>query len=60
MNREYFTEKVDAYQIAIQALLYHESDSDNRYSARLRDRLAKKLQREIDHWCDENQTLLNE
>jgi hypothetical protein len=39
-------EKIDAYEVAISALLSYESDADTQNSARTREWLADKLNRE--------------
>jgi hypothetical protein len=50
----YATEKIEAYNVAIEALLGHEpADGDPTGIARkLRRALAAKLDREIQKWCD--------
>ena len=52
----YRTEKIEAYNVAIEALRMHEpADGDPTGIAyKLRDRLAKKLDREIQKWADNN------
>jgi len=56
ITEEYVTEKIEAYNIAIQALEIHEpaSDCDWRLAKMLRTRLKNKLNREIQTWCDKN------
>jgi hypothetical protein len=50
----YVTEKIEAYNVAIEALLNHEpADGDpTGLARRLRRALARKLDREIQRWCD--------
>lgn len=56
INEEYILEKIEAYNVAIQALYAHESDSDpeSGIAKILREKLALKLDREIQRWCDLN------
>lgn len=54
---EYIEEKVEAYNVAIEALRNHEpmSDGNDKLAKQLRDKLAAKLDREIDRWlCNHN------
>lgn len=53
MTEEYFEEKVEAYNVAIEALREHEpaSDGNQKLAKRLRDHLANKLDREINSWA---------
>lgn len=52
VTEEYATEKLEAYNVAIEALRMHEpgSDCDQELAAKLRERLAQKLEREIAAW----------
>lgn len=52
MTEEYFEEKVEAYNVAIEALREHEpaSDGNQKLAKRLREQLANKLDREINSW----------
>lgn len=52
MTNEYFEEKIEAYNVAIEALRAHEpmSDGNSKLANRLRDQLASKLDREINRW----------
>ena len=52
----YVTEKIEAYNVAIEALQGHEpADGDpTGIALKLRRALAAKLDREIQKWCDEN------
>lgn len=52
ITKEYFEEKIEAYNVAIEALRHHEqaSDGNRQLSALLRARLVEKLEREIDAW----------
>lgn len=51
----YITEKLDAYNTAIDALLMHESASDvPGLSRQLREKLAKKLENEARRWHEQN------
>ncbi|KKN50826.1 hypothetical protein LCGC14_0628620 [marine sediment metagenome] len=52
MTDEYFEEKVEAYNVAIEALREHEpaSDGNQKLAKRLREQLANKLDREINNW----------
>lgn len=56
LSHDYWVEKVEAYNVAIEALRMHEpaSDCDRALAAGLRERLARKLEREIQRWCDAN------
>lgn len=56
LSEEYTTEKIEAYNVAIEALRAHEpaSDCDWELAKKLRLRLANKLEREIQKWCDKN------
>ena len=51
---EYTTEKVEAYNVAIEALRNHEpaSDCDKELAAQLREKLAAKLERECQRWVN--------
>tara|TARA_R110000824_G_scaffold107040_1_gene252853 strand:+ start:360 stop:536 length:177 start_codon:yes stop_codon:yes gene_type:complete len=53
MTEEYFEEKVEAYNVAIEALREHEpaSDGNQKLAKRLREQLANKLDREINSWA---------
>lgn len=53
---EYIEEKVEAYNVAIEALREHEpmSDGDPKLAKKLRDQLADKLDREINRWLAEH------
>lgn len=53
---EYIEEKVEAYNVAIEALREHEpmSDGDPKLAMKLRDQLAAKLDREINRWLAEH------
>jgi hypothetical protein len=55
-RRLYETEKIEAYNVAIEALRGHEpADGDPTGIAwKLRRALADKLDREIQKWCDAN------
>lgn len=50
----YVTEKIEAYNVAIEALRMHEPADDDTaaISWKLRNRLANKLDREIQRWVD--------
>lgn len=52
ITQEYAEEKLEAYNVAIEALRMHEpaSDCDWKLAAMLREKLAKKLEREIQTW----------
>jgi len=52
VTEEYKLEKVEAYNVAIDALRIHESASEENIelSFMLRERLACKLEREIQRW----------
>lgn len=52
ITEEYIEEKVEAYNVAIDALRHHEpmSDGDPKLAKKLRDQLADKLDREINRW----------
>ena len=54
INERYRIEKVEAYGIAIQALRTHESSDPchDGLDVKLRERLAAKLDREIQRWVD--------
>lgn len=56
ITEEYVTEKIEAYNVAIEALKHHEPASycDEELAHGLRKRLWEKLDREIQKWCDEN------
>lgn len=53
---EYIEEKVEAYNVAIEALREHEpmSDGNPKLAKKLRDQLANKLDREINRWLAEH------
>jgi len=55
VTEEYITEKIEAYNVAIDALRMHEtaSDCDVWLAKRLREKLANKLDRECQRWCNE-------
>lgn len=52
IDEAYCLEKVEAYNVAIEALRAHESASEENtdLAAKLRHKLADKLDREIDRW----------
>jgi hypothetical protein len=53
-SARYVTEKIEAYNVAIEALRMHESadpDPDG-LDCKLRERLADKLDREIQRWVN--------
>jgi len=52
IDEAYKLEKVEAYNVAIDALRIHESASgeNTELSWKLREKLASKLEREIDRW----------
>jgi len=52
IDEKYIEEKVEVYNIAIEALRSHEScsDGDEKLKWKLRERLANKLDREINKW----------
>ena len=52
IDEEYIQEKVEAYNIAIEALRAHEpaSDCNHKLARKMRERLASKLDREINSW----------
>ena len=55
MKESYQIEKIEAYEIAINALRSHEpmGDEDDPKTAKmLRNRLADKLERELTRWVD--------
>jgi len=53
VNEVYITEKIEAYNVAIEALRMHEGANDvPGLSLKLRIRLATKLDRELQRWCD--------
>ncbi len=54
----YYTEKIEAYGVAISALESHEpgSDGDHKLAYKLRQRLANRLNNEIQKWCDRTPT----
>lgn len=54
ITEEYIIEKVEAYNVAIEALRAHESGSDGNaeLGKKLRDQLADKLDREIQTWVN--------
>lgn len=55
IDKTYIEEKCEAYEVAINALRFHESESDiPDMSARMRNALADKLDREIDRWMSEH------
>jgi hypothetical protein len=54
---EYIEEKIEAYNLAIECLRHHEPASvevNPKQAKALRMRLADKLDREIQKWCDKN------
>jgi hypothetical protein len=53
---DYYVEKVEAYNVAIQALEMHESDSDRPGARLVRHALAEKLGREINRWMQKFDT----
>jgi len=46
-KKDYRAEKIDAYEVAINSLLAYESDGDSELSRKVRERLAAKLERDI-------------
>lgn len=52
IDAEYVEEKVDAYNVAIEALRHHESDADTSFSRAMRMRLADRLDRECQKWVN--------
>lgn len=55
ITQQYYDEKVEAYNIAIDALIMHESESDiPDMSQKMRNKLIDKLNKEINAWCDHN------
>ncbi|EAZ97642.1 hypothetical protein [Marinobacter sp. ELB17] len=56
ITEEYIEEKVEAYNVAIEALREHEpmSDGDPKMAKKLREQLANKLDREIYRWLAEH------
>ncbi|EAZ97652.1 hypothetical protein [Marinobacter sp. ELB17] len=56
ITEEYIEEKVEAYNVAIEALREHEpmSDGDPKMAKKLREQLANKLDREINRWLAEH------
>jgi hypothetical protein len=56
VTEAYIEEKIEAYNVAIEALRAHEpgSDGDPKLAKRLRDQLANKLDREINRWVAEH------
>ena len=58
ITESYVDEKLEAYQVAIDALLYHEpgSDGDKKLASHLRTKLAKKLSSEADRWYADYRT----
>lgn len=52
ITEEYAIEKVEAYNVAIEALRQHEpgSEGNAKLAQHLRERLAQKLDREINRW----------
>ena len=62
ITEEYVLEKIEAYNVAINALDVHEpaSDCDWRLAKMLRMRLRNKLDREIQRWCDKNMPRVKE
>ena len=52
ITKEYVTEKLEAYDVAIGALMQHEpgSDCDKKLAFKLRTQLVKKLDNEIQTW----------
>lgn len=55
MNKRYIVEKIESYNVAINALISHESADpcEDGLDIKLRGLLAKKLQNEIEKWCDQ-------
>lgn len=53
---DYIEEKIEAYNVAIEALRAHEpaSDGNPELAKRLRHKLADKLDREINRWVAEH------
>ena len=52
IDEEYCIEKVEAYNVAIEALRQHEGADDvHGLSSLLREKLAAKLDKEINAWC---------
>lgn len=56
ITREYVEEKIEAYNVAIDALRMHEpgSDGNAELAHKLRHQLANRLDREIDRWVAEH------
>jgi len=52
IDDEYIADKVDAYNIAIECLRDHESESDTAGSRAMRLKLAGRLDREIQRWVN--------
>jgi len=54
IDNRYKREKIEAYNVAIEALKMHESadPQPDRLDEILRKRLASKLEREIQRWCE--------
>jgi hypothetical protein len=54
ITEEYFTEKIEAYNVAIEALRSHEpmSDGNQELASKLRTELADKLDQEIQQWVE--------
>lgn len=52
---DYVAEKIEAYNIAIEALRHHEPSCPHNMelAEKLRNRLADKLDREIQRWLDD-------
>ena len=52
ISQDHYAEKIEAYNVAIAALDAHEpgSDCDLKMAARMRNMLARKLEREITRW----------
>ena len=56
ITEQYRTEKLDAYNVAIQSLRMHESGDDvPDLSSKLRNSLADKLESEINVWLGKHQ-----
>jgi len=62
ITEEYIEEKIEAYDVAINALRLHEpaSDCDEALAAKLRERLAQKLENEIQRWFNKNHITEND
>lgn len=62
IDYSYYLEKVEAYNVAIEGLRMHEpaSDGDSALAAKLREQLARKLDREIQRWCNQVQAQMRD